>query len=171
VQGRLRLRARRGHVAQRAQGLRRARPRRGSATGGAGSAAGPNGTTVYILHERGKSKANARVHADGRCSYNLEDSWMYNCERCAPDDPRLLTCADSAGRPGRGAPRSRSPPPATRPATQTPRNRPMGQPARFAPRRRWRRPWPPRCTTQQPPHCSARSFPPGAFFPGFALLE
>jgi hypothetical protein len=67
-----------------------------------------DGTTVYILYERGKSKANARVHADGRCSYNLEDSWMYNCERRAPDDPRLLVLIAQVGpvevRPAAAAP-------------------------------------------------------------------
>jgi hypothetical protein len=57
-----------------------------------------------------------------------------------------LACADSAGRPGRGAPRSPSPPAATRPPTDR-SNRPMDRPARFAPRRRWRPPWPPRCTS------------------------
>ncbi len=78
----------------------------------------------------------------------------------------MPACADSAGRPGRGAPRSPRLPPAIA-HHSPPSNRPMDRPARFAPagtredrgqkgappatRRRW---WP--CDTTQPPQCKAR---------------
>jgi hypothetical protein len=82
-----------------------------------------SGTTDYILYERGKEKEWARVFADGRCTYN----WF----ACAPDDPRLLALIASVT------------PVEVRPATPAlhppiaahspPSNRPMDQPARFAP--------------------------------------
>jgi hypothetical protein len=103
-----------------------------------------DGTTWYGLVERGgKEKEHARVSADGSCTYNDEA-----CARRS-----ALACADRAGRPGRGAPRSPSPPPATRPATR--RHAIVRWIGRlgFAPRRRWRRPLPPRCTPA--PHAVA----------------
>ena len=57
--------------------------------------------TWYTLFERGKKMDGAIVSADGRCWYNGATS--------------ARACADSAGRPGRGAPRIPSRPPATRP--------------------------------------------------------
>jgi hypothetical protein len=42
-----------------------------------------DGTSSYFLYdERGNPKAFAVVLSNGRC--------MYNCEDCAPDDPRVL---------------------------------------------------------------------------------
>jgi hypothetical protein len=95
-----------------------------------------NGATYDRLYERGKQKAYAYVLADGTyCNYNGEV--------CAPDDPRLLALIAQVA------------PVEVRPAAQAPTrysarhshssNRPMDQPARFAPGRRSRRPWPPRC--------------------------
>jgi hypothetical protein len=79
-----------------------------------------HGDIWYFLFERGKVKDSAFVFADGRCKYNDED--------CAPDDPRLLALIAQVApvevRPAAAAPQ---------PATQTPSNCPMDQPARFAP--------------------------------------
>jgi hypothetical protein len=70
----------------------------------------PTGT-YYRLYERcGKLKDSAHVSADGRC--------LYNWNACAPDDPRLLALIAQVARPRRGAPRSPSPPSATRPPTR-----------------------------------------------------
>jgi hypothetical protein len=86
------------------------------------------GTTYYGLYERGKPKAHADVFADGRC--------MYNYVACAPDDPRLLALIAQVA------------PVEVRPAAPATRHSDPKQSsdARFAPRRRSRRPLPPRCT-------------------------
>jgi hypothetical protein len=122
-----------------------------------------DGHTYYYLFERGEEKERARVSANGSC--------VYNGAACAPDDPRLLALIAKVApvevRPAAQAPH----PPSAR--HSPPSNRPMDRPARFAPRRRWRPPRPPRCTptphavvgcrAAQPnhqSHCSARSFPP-----------
>jgi hypothetical protein len=82
-----------------------------------------DGDTAYYLYERGKSKERARVWADGRCEYNGE--------ACAPDDPRLLALIAQVA-PVEVRPAARAPhPPSAR--HSPPRNRPMDQPARFAP--------------------------------------
>jgi hypothetical protein len=75
-----------------------------------------NGTTGYYrLFERGKEKANARVFADGRCTYNYY--------QCAPDDPRLLALiAQVAPVEVRRASRAPHPP---LPCHSPPSNRPM----------------------------------------------
>jgi hypothetical protein len=90
------------------------------------------GDTIYSLFERGWVKDVAGVHADGTCTYNGM--------ACAPDDPRFLALIAQVApfevRPATRAPHPHSPP----------SNRPMDRPARFAPCRRWRPPWPPRCT-------------------------
>ncbi len=81
------------------------------------------GGTWYRWFERGKRKDSAFVLPDGRCQYNGED--------CAPDDPRLLVLIAQVD-PVEVRPAA----PATHPpssATQTPSNRPMDRPARFAP--------------------------------------
>ena len=100
------------------------------------------------------------MSADGSC-------WYYGGKACAPDDPRLLALIAQVGpvevRPAAQAPH----PPSAR--HSHPSNRPMNPPARFAPRRRSRRPWPRRCIptphtvadgrATQPnhqSHCSAR---------------
>jgi hypothetical protein len=94
-----------------------------------------SGDTWYCLYERGKWKDSAVVYADGTCTYNGD--------YCARDDPRLLALIAQVA-PVEVRPAARAPhPPSTR--HSHPSNRPMDQPARFAPRRRWRRPWPPRC--------------------------
>ncbi len=94
-----------------------------------------NGGTDYRLYERGKEKESALVLADGRCKYNNV--------ACAPDDPRLLALiAQVAPVEVRPAAPATNPPIA---AHSHPGNRPMDRPARFAPRRRRRLPWPPRC--------------------------
>jgi hypothetical protein len=77
----------------------------------------------YRLYERGKEKASARVYRYGLC--------VYNGERCAPDDPRVLALIAQVA------------PVEVRPAAPAhprllarhshPSNRPMDQPARFAP--------------------------------------
>ena len=111
----------------------------------------------YSLFERGKQKDSAYVYADGTC--------MYNDVACAPDDLRLLALIAQVA------------PVEVRPAAPThllplaahspPSDRPMDRPARFAPAgaggRRGhrgapaRRRWLPCDTTQQQPHCKARS--------------
>jgi hypothetical protein len=99
-----------------------------------------DGDTDYYLYERGKVKEWARVFADGTCEYNGED--------CEPDDPRLLALIAQVApvevRPAAPAPH----PPSAR--HSPPSNRPMDRPARFVPRRRSRRPWPPRCSVAMP---------------------
>ncbi len=96
--------------------------------------------TVYRLHERGERKDWAFVYADGRC-------WYYDVA-CAPDDPRVLALIAQVA------------PVEVRHAAQAPHpllarhshpsNRPKDRRARFAPRRRSRRPWPPRCSVAMP---------------------
>jgi hypothetical protein len=90
---------------------------------------------IYHLYERGESTEYARVSADGSC-------W-YNGKFCGPDDPRLLALiAQVAPVEVRPAAPALLPPSARH---SPPSNRPMDRPARFAPRRRSRRPWPRRC--------------------------
>ena len=80
-----------------------------------------DGNTAYRLYERGSSIGWASVYADGRrCLYNGVD--------CAPDDQRLLALIAQVA-PVEVRPAA----PAPQPATQTPSDRPMDQPARFAP--------------------------------------
>ena len=75
---------------------------------------------TYSLYERGEEKDCAGVYADGTCTFNGEF--------CAPDDPRLLALIAQVA-PVEVRPAGPSLPP----ATQTPSNRPMDRPARFAP--------------------------------------
>jgi hypothetical protein len=97
-----------------------------------------DGDTEYYLCERGKRKAFAYVYADGRC--------QYNGEACAPDDPRLLALiAQVAPVEVRPAARAPHPPPATR-RPLPPKQSSDGSAGSVCPRRRWRPPWPPRCT-------------------------
>jgi hypothetical protein len=99
--------------------------------------------TVYGLFERGEAKESAVVHADGTCAYN----W----NACAPDDPRLLALialvAPVEVRPAAPAPH----PPLASPLA--PKQSSDGSAGSFCPRRRWRPPWPPRCTPT--PHAVA----------------
>ncbi len=114
-----------------------------------------NGNTGYYLFERGKRKEFTDVDADGTC--------VFNCVDCAPDDPRLLALialvAPVEVRPAAPAP---YPPLAPKQSSD-------GSAGSFCSRRRWRPPWPPRCTRiphavaggratqpQQQPHCKAR---------------
>ena len=101
-----------------------------------------DGTTWYGLWERGKAKESTYVYADGRCEYNDEN--------CAPDDPDLLALIAQVA------------PVEVRPAARTPtRHSPPARPQSIfrwigrlvCPRRRWRPPWPPRCTPT--PHAVA----------------
>ncbi len=119
-----------------------------------------DGNTDYFLWERRKVKDYVGVSADGRC--------VYNGEACAPDDPRLLALIAQVApvevRPDAPAPL----PPLARPLA--PKQSSDGSAGSFGlfPRRRWRPPWPPRCsphsarrrwwpcdTAQQQPHCNA----------------
>jgi hypothetical protein len=79
--------------------------------------------TYYDLYERGEVKESAVVGENGTCSYNGKN--------CARNDPRLLALIAQVGpvkvRPAAPAHHLQSPP------TRTPSNRPMDQPARFAP--------------------------------------
>jgi hypothetical protein len=81
------------------------------------------GFTYYALFERGEHKDYADVSFDGACEYNDE--------ACAPDDPRLLALIAQVApvevRPAGQAPH----PPLARHSPTS--NRPMDQPARFAP--------------------------------------
>jgi hypothetical protein len=102
-----------------------------------------SGTTYYYLFERGNVKERARVSADGDC-------W-YNDEACAPDDPRVLALIAQVApvevRPAAPAPH----PPLARPlATKRSSD---GSAGSVCPCRRWRPPWPPRCTPT--PHAFA----------------
>ena len=87
-----------------------------------------DGGTGYSLFERGEYKDFATVSADGICEYNGV--------ACAPDDPRVLALIAQVA------------PVEVRPAAPASRHSDPKQSsdARFAPRRRLRRPWPPRCT-------------------------
>jgi hypothetical protein len=82
-----------------------------------------NGGTIDYVYERGETKLYAIVRADG--------SFLYNWEDCAPDDPRLLALIAQVApvevRPAPPAPHRSSA------RHSPPRNRPMDQPARFAP--------------------------------------
>ncbi len=93
------------------------------------------GTTWYYLYERGEWKDRARVSADGTC--------YFSGVVCAPDDPRLLALIAQVApvevRPAAPAPHPPSLPTRTQAIVR------WIKPARFAPRRRWRPPWPPRC--------------------------
>jgi hypothetical protein len=94
-----------------------------------------DGDTWYDLFERGKRKDGAFVSANGPC--------LYNYVACAPDDPRLLALIAQVApvevRPAVPAPHPQSP--ATRLQAIV---RCAGL---FCAFRRWRPPWPPRCTT------------------------
>jgi hypothetical protein len=101
-----------------------------------------NGNTAYFLYERGKEKDFACVSADGTC--------YYKCVACAPDDPRLLALIALVA-PVEVRPTARAPhPPIASPLAPTPSS--DGPAGSFCPRRRWRPPWPPRCT----PHSARR---------------
>jgi hypothetical protein len=88
------------------------------------------GDSQYFLFERGKQKEYADVFADGGC--------YYNGATCAPDDPRLLALIAQV------APVEVRPPATRRPLAPKPSS--DGSAGPFCPRRRWRPPWPPRCT-------------------------
>ena len=100
-------------------------------------------STDYCLYERGESKEYAVVYADGTCEYNDED--------CAPDDPRLLALIPQVA-PVEVRPAAPAPPPANR-LPLAPKQSSDGSAGSFCHRRRWRPPWPPRCTP--PPHAVA----------------
>jgi hypothetical protein len=107
-----------------------------------------HGGTYYFLFERGNPKDSARVFADGRCSYNAED--------CAPDDPRLLALIAQVA------------PVEVRPAAQAhhptlaPKQSSDGSAGSFYSRRRWRPPWPPRCTPTPQALVAVRHYPTAA---------
>ena len=82
-----------------------------------------SGNTYYRLFERGERKDWAAVSADGRCTYTGEV--------CARDDPRVLALIAQVA-PVEVRPAARAPSPSIGPLSP-PSNRPMGQPARFAP--------------------------------------
>jgi hypothetical protein len=90
-----------------------------------------NGDTGYRLYERGKSKADAGVFADGTCEYNGED--------CAPDDPRLLALIAQVA-PVEVRPAAPAPHPPSARHSDPKQSSDGSSPAHFAPRRRWRRP-------------------------------
>jgi hypothetical protein len=100
-----------------------------------------DGDTVYFLFERGSPRDYTVVHADGRC--------VYNFGVCAPDDPRLLALiahvAPVEVRPAAPAPHPQSPPTRLQAIVRCA--------GLFCAVRRWRPPWPPRCTTA--PHAVA----------------
>ncbi len=100
-----------------------------------------HGATGYGLFKRGKQKAGAVVSADGRCKYD---------EDCAPDDPRVLALIAQVApvevRPAAPAPTRHRPPLAPQQSSD-------GSAGSFCLRRRWRPPWPPRCTPM--PHAVA----------------
>jgi hypothetical protein len=102
-----------------------------------------HGATGYYLYKRGKQKDSAIVSADGTCMYNGED--------CAPHDPRLLALIVQVA-PVEVRPAARAPhPPLASPLAPKPSS--DGSAGSFCPRRRWRPPWPPRCTPT--PHAVA----------------
>jgi hypothetical protein len=92
--------------------------------------------TWYVLYERRKRKDCASVYADGRCKYNGE--------ACAPDDPRLLALIALVA-PVEVLPAAPAIPPSTRRPLATKQSS-DGSAGSFCPRRRWRPPWPPRCS-------------------------
>jgi hypothetical protein len=96
-----------------------------------------SGKTGYWLYERDSNLLQefAGVYSGGTCTYNGV--------ACAPDDPRLLALIAQV------APVEVRPTAATLTRPSTPSHLLTNQPALFAlvcPRRRWRPPWPPRCT-------------------------
>jgi hypothetical protein len=99
------------------------------------------GDTAYVMFERGESNDEAQLFADGTCDYNGEV--------CAPDDPRLLALiahvAPVEVRPAVPAPHPQSPPTRLQAIVRCA--------GLFCAVRRWRPPWPPRCTTA--PHAVA----------------
>jgi hypothetical protein len=99
------------------------------------------GDADYFLLEHGKGKESAWVFADGICDYNGE--------ACAPDDPRVLALiahvAPVEVRPAVPAPHPQSPPTRLQAIVRCA--------GLFCAVRRWRPPWPPRCTTA--PHAVA----------------
>jgi hypothetical protein len=99
------------------------------------------GDTAYVMFERGESKDEAQLFADGTCDYNGEV--------CAPDDPRLLALiahvAPVEVRPAAPAPHPQSPPTRLQAIVRCA--------GLFCAVRHWRPPWPPRCTTT--PHAVA----------------
>jgi hypothetical protein len=101
------------------------------------------GTTGYRLSERGKAKGHALVSANGRCEYNGE--------ACAPDDPRLLALVALVA-PVEVRPTARAPRPLLARPLPTKQSS-DGSAGSVCPRRRWRPPWPPRCTPT--PHAVA----------------
>jgi hypothetical protein len=89
-----------------------------------------DGDTSYSLFGRGEQMEYATVYDDGRC--------RYNGVACASDDAPLLALIVQV------APvevRSAAPPPAIASPLA-----PKQSAGSFCSRRRWRRPWPPRCT-------------------------
>jgi hypothetical protein len=102
-----------------------------------------HGRTEYGLYEPGERK---------RCAYNGEV--------CAPDDPRLLALIAQVApvevRPAAPAPHPQSPPTrASKPSSD-------GSAGSFCPRRRWRPPWPPRCTPTPQALVAVRHYPAAA---------
>jgi hypothetical protein len=99
-----------------------------------------DGETTYRLFERGERKVHARVSADGTYC-------VYNGAACAPDDPRVLALIALVA-PVEVRPAARAHPPLA------PKRSSDGSAGSFCPRRRWRPPWPPRCTPM--PHAVVR---------------
>jgi hypothetical protein len=99
------------------------------------------GDTLYIMSERGSPTNSAQLFADGTCDYNDVG--------CAPDDPRLLALIAQVApvevRPAVPAPHPQSPPTRLQAIVRCA--------GLFCAFRRWRPPWPPRCTTA--PHAVA----------------
>ncbi len=107
-----------------------------------------DGDTYYRLWERGEPKDFVTVSAGGYCEYNAL--------ACAPDDPRLLALIAHVA-PVEVRPAARAPHPPIGPPL-APKQSSAGSAGSFYSRRRWRPPWPPRCTpTPQAlvavPHC------------------
>jgi hypothetical protein len=104
----------------------------------------PNGHTGYYMFERNWVKYSAVVSADGRtCTYNYV--------ACAPDDPHLLALIAQVA-PVEVRPAARAP----HPLLASPLARKQssdGSAGSFCICRRWRPPWPPRCT--RTPHAVA----------------
>jgi hypothetical protein len=107
-----------------------------------------DGDTCHCVFERGDWKASAYVDANGSCTYNFEV--------CAPDDVRVLALIAQVApvevRPATPDPTRHSPP----------SHRPMDRPARVCRRRRWRPPWPPRCTPTPHAVAAARATQPNS---------
>ncbi len=90
------------------------------------------GGTNYFLSERGKRNAFAYVYSGGACEYNGAV--------CAPDDPRVLALTAQVA-PVEVRPEAPAPHPPLAPEQSS-----DGSAGSFCPRKRWRPPWPPRCT-------------------------